>query len=648
MMQLKALFVGAALLSAATLCAQAPSAQAPSAPARDVILTGEVEAADAQLIIVPPSQNSPVVIRYFVPEGQAVKKGDVVLRIDGSQQQSALLIQQQLEQAKARAAKDIGLLQVAYIDAEIALAAAQSAMQKAAVDEKLPKQFLSALDFDRYQNEAERTRQDVKQKQQALAAASVGLSNAGADADAEQKKLAIELAYSKSLQARAEVIAQVDGIVVHGFSEWRGRRVDEGESVHVGTEAGRVVSGSRPSIVAYALEADRVYLREQQPVSVFVDALAYQRFDAVISSISPSPETRAVWGQGRYFKVRIDLETGQTANLVPGMSVRVEPRQQALSPVTVAASRGTQVALDGEIGAAIKSAIAPPSIRDIWQYTLVMLAPEGTLVRKGQPVAVFDGKSVRDKLSEKQRKQDEVQKQLRQLELSHAEAEKQSEIATAEARAALEKASRKAAQPAELIKRVDYDKLVIEQKLATGLLRLAEQKQVAQAAARSAERKEKQVELALANEEIAELEKALQQLSVKPGNDGIVIHGQAFNGDKFTTGSQVYQGLAVASVADARTLRVDATVAEADAGLLAIGQSATVRYGNAGASLPAKISALGAVFRRKGRTQPVIVRDVTLSFESGATLPLELKPGLAVQISVALSSSASAAARAAP
>jgi multidrug resistance efflux pump len=616
--------------------AKAQTSRTPSA-GRPVILSGEVQAVGAQSIVVPPSNSSPVVIRFFVPEGASVKKGDVVLRIDvsgGSQNETQ--ITQQLEQARARAAKDISNFRVAVVDAELALATAVATTTKAAVDAKLPKQFVSALDFDRYQNEAKRTAADQVQKQNALSAAKVVLSNAEQDARAEQQKLGIELAFASSVKARSEVIAEVDGVVTHGFSEWRGRRIDEGESAMPGNEAGKVVAGDQREVIAYALEADRVYLQTGQAVALFVDALFGKRLDAEINEISQSPETRAVWGSGRYFRIRIALKPEQALGLVPGMSVRVEPLTQVQAADISTAPKPSSLSLEGEVSARVKSSIAPPAIKDVWQYTLVMLAPEGSLVKKGQPVAIFDGTAVQNNLSEKTRKLDEVQKQLRQLDLSHAEADKQNAIASAEAKANLERAERKADQPAELIKRVDYDKLVIERKLASTTLNLTVQKEALQQLARAAERREKQVELQLLEAEIATLQTAQKQLSVTPANDGIVIHGQAFNGDKFTTGSQVFQGLAVASVADAATLRVDALVPEADADLVRIGQSATIRFGTAGASLNAKVVGIGNVFRRKGRTQPTIVRDLQLDFAEGSRLPAELKPGLAVQITIHL------------
>src|SRR3546814_6025529 len=77
-----------------------------AATAGAVVLTGEVRATDAQVIYTPFSNSSPVVIRFFVPEGEHVKKGEPVLRIDPGQAASQLPeLDAQIEQAQATAAK---------------------------------------------------------------------------------------------------------------------------------------------------------------------------------------------------------------------------------------------------------------------------------------------------------------------------------------------------------------------------------------------------------------------------------------------------------------------------------------------------------------------------------------------------------------
>src|SRR3546814_2260406 len=101
-----------------------------------VVLTGEVRATDAQVIYTPFSNSSPVVIRFFVPEGERVEKGDPVLRIDPGQAASQLPeLDAQIEQAQATAAKTLAELRVAALEAESALVDAQAELETARSEE---------------------------------------------------------------------------------------------------------------------------------------------------------------------------------------------------------------------------------------------------------------------------------------------------------------------------------------------------------------------------------------------------------------------------------------------------------------------------------------------------------------------------------
>ncbi len=51
------------------------------------------------------------------------------------------------------------------------------------------------------------------------------------------KKLQVNLAFTMAQLNQSEVRATHDGVVVHGYSEWRGERYDEGSSAFPGNAA---------------------------------------------------------------------------------------------------------------------------------------------------------------------------------------------------------------------------------------------------------------------------------------------------------------------------------------------------------------------------------------------------------------------------
>ncbi|MCD9028016.1 HlyD family efflux transporter periplasmic adaptor subunit [Luteimonas sp. BDR2-5] len=297
---------------------------AAAAPASAVVLTGEVRVVDAQQLITPQSNMSPVTIRYFVPEGQAVKAGDVVLRIDPGQSATQIPeLEAQIEQTEARIAKELAELEVKAVEAELAVVDIEAELAAAKLDASIPAALIPALDHDRHQGELDRATRETTLKQRELASAREAVQRRREDGRLEVEKLVVQRDYHAALVRTAEVRADRDGIVIHGFNNnWIGGRIDEGATTMPGSKAGEVVSGGAMQVRAWALEPDRRGLRTGQAVQLSFDALPGRRVDGTIRAIAGAPESRSEWGTGRYFTIDIDFD-GKDLALLPGMSVRV-------------------------------------------------------------------------------------------------------------------------------------------------------------------------------------------------------------------------------------------------------------------------------------------------------------------------------------
>jgi len=635
-----AVAVLAAAIAAGVNRAHSSAAPAPTAPVlstddvRPVLLTGEVEALDSQRVFVPPSNSSPIVLRNFVAEGSQVKAGEVVLRIEADGMANLDNLKSELERARARAQKDAANLEVTAIEAEKALASAKAALDKARVDAKLPKEQVGGLKFDSYQAELDRATRDLAIKQEGLQNARQAVLRRKEDGELEAKKSQISLAYQIAQQAQSEVRAERDGVVVHGYSPWHGERLDEGSTAWPGNEAGVVMGDGQMGVTAWVLETDRSYLQEGQQVSLRFDALPAAALIGKVASITGAPQTRTQWGLGRYFRVRIALPENHGLPLVAGMSVLVEPLAQAAAvpaaqPGAIARESAATLSVEGEIASRLTMPVTPPTIPFVWQYKLARLAPEGMMVDAGQPIAVFESSEVANQLVAKQGSLRERESALEKLKLDQAEADRAGLLAQAEAQSNAEKAERKASQPKELIRRVDYDKLVIERAEKTELSRLAKSQYEAQRRARQAERSDLESELAQWRAQIAVLVKGQAALTVLAPRRGLVLYRTNFNGEKFNIGAQVWMGLSVATLADPDQLCVNAKVPEAQAAGLYVGQAARVTVSGARQALPARVSALGRAFHGKSAAQSTVVRDIELQFDAP---PKDLKPGAAVQV----------------
>jgi HlyD family secretion protein len=298
-----------------------PAAAAGAAP---LLFSGEVRAVKAEGIYVPQSNISPVVLRYYVPDGTQVKAGDVLVRIDpGGSAAQIRSLEAQVEQTRARVAKELAELQVKALDAERALVDTQAALRRAEVDAAIPRAHLSALDHDRYQGERERAGREFALKQAELAAAEEAVQRRRSDGELEIGKLEADRLYHQAQVDNAEQRAASAGTVLHGFDSQRGTRYDEGSSAHNGQRIGEVVASGGMQVRAWVLEPDRAGLREGQAVQLRFDALPAATGAGRIERIAGAPEAKAEWGDGRYFSVDIALADAAPLPLKPGMSVQV-------------------------------------------------------------------------------------------------------------------------------------------------------------------------------------------------------------------------------------------------------------------------------------------------------------------------------------
>jgi multidrug resistance efflux pump len=381
-------------------------------------------------------------------------------------------------------------------------------------------------------------------------------------------------------------------------------------------------------LAVLAAPADRPYLSEGQSVSLRFDALpATAAVTGKVKSITSAPEARASWGLGRYFRIKIALPDGHGLPLVAGMSALVEPHAAKASPP--APPPGDEaLTVEGEIASRGALPVSPPSIPYIWQYKLAQIAPEGTMVEAGQQIAQFESNDVTTRLITQQGTLNEKLRALDKLKLDQTEADRAGELAVAEAQSNADKAERKATMPKELIRRVDYDKLVIERVEKNQLAKLAVTQHQAQMRARHAERAGLQAEIAQQQTQIAALAKGQAALKVVAPRRGLVVYRTGFDGQKFSAGSQVFVGLTVATLADPEQLYVAANVPEALSSRVRVGQAARVTVPGSNQTLNARVVALGRAFHGKSTAQPTIVRDVELQFDGGTR---GLKPGAAVQ-----------------
>ncbi|MGN2245258.1 HlyD family secretion protein [Frateuria sp. GZRR35] len=601
------------------------------------VFSGQVQMADAQGIYTPPSMSSPVVLRYYVPDGAHVGKGDVLLRIDAGPAEAQLRkLKAQLVQTEAKNAKEIAELELKQSDAELALADAQAERDTAALDAAVPRSLISALNYDRYQSEMERTERALAVKHEAAEQAAEAVARRRNDSELELEKQRLSLGFYQDQVTQAEVRATRAGTVIHGFDNvfGNGGRFEEGSSSYPGNKVGEVVGqGDDYTVTAWVLEPDRDGLKVGQAVHLAIDALPGSRAPGHIQAIAGASIERKEWGDGRYFEVAIAFDKGTRLALRPGMSVRVDTDAET-AETAQSVTPDAPLSITGELFAQSSLAISPPAVDGLWQLTVTQMADDGAKVKKGEPLVVFDGSEVTKNLTAKRSELAEKQRKQEQLKLDLADRAREAELATAQARADAEKARRKASVPKDYVAGIEYRKLVVARAKAEQKLRLTIERERIAKQARAAEQRLADAEVAQLSEEVAELKTSLAALTVNAPRDGILLHEAKWNGEKIDNGSQIWRGQSVGEMPDLSTLAVRAALPERELSRVRVGQGVQVRVAGGGRQrLDGTVTSIGNNVHSKSRVEPIPVVDVLIQLQGGQRVGL--KPGQSVQVAIA-------------
>lgn len=289
--------------------------------------------------------------------------------------------------------------------------------------------------------------------------------------------------------------------------------------------------------------------------------------------------------------------------------------------------------IDGEVYARRTAPLMPPAIDRMWRFNITQLAPDGSPVEQGDMVVVFDSSEVARELTGKQSELEAKRRELEKLDLDLAERTRSESLATASARAELEKSQRKTEQPEELVAALEYGKLLEERRRAERRAALAERREVLAAEQRRQERRLTASELAQLEADVARLQASLGALNLPAPRSGVMMHRSNWSGEKFDVGSQVWLGQTVAEIPDADSLAVRAELPERDLLRVAVGTPARVVVEGGGGSVHrGRVAAIGRAVRSKSQVQPIPVLDLEIELDDPAA---KLRPGQSVRVELA-------------
>ena len=298
-----------------------------------IYVNGELRASHSEMLTAPPIGGGALQITHLLHTGTEVKKGDLVMEFDPSEQRYKLdqnrseLMQADQEITKARADAAV----VAAQD-KVALLKARFDVRRAELD-VLKNELVSSIDARKNDLALEQAKrvlaeleQDVKSRS-ASGEATISL----AEEKRNKAKLAMDQAQDNINKMR--VTAPMDGLVAleknegaaggFFFSGMSLPEYHEGDQVEPGRSVGQVIDPKGMELVAKVGELERNNIKEGQLVDLQLDALPGSTFHGTVKTVGGN-NARRFWEDDSSSKFEISVTLATTdAQMRPGLTAHV-------------------------------------------------------------------------------------------------------------------------------------------------------------------------------------------------------------------------------------------------------------------------------------------------------------------------------------
>jgi HlyD family secretion protein len=285
------------------------------------------------------------------------------------------------------------------------------------------------------------------------------------------------------------------------------------------------------------------------------------------------------------------------------------------------------VPVSGTLAAVDAARLSPPPVAGLWEYKIVFLAPEGTMVRRGQPVLGFDTSLLERTLLDKEAERDSAQKQLDKQRADLALARSDGRLHLAEADADRRRAEMAVAVPPELKSRNELAAARADLELAARKSEYQRHRLRLTAAAAAAQLRSLTEQRDRAAARVAEMRVAISRMRVAAPRDGTVVYLPNPNGEKKKVGDSCWRLEQVVEIPDLRRLRADGEIDEADAGRVAAGQGVTLRLdAHPEIAFTGRVAAIKTAVRQ--RAAALAGKVVQIQIDLPRTDPLRMRPGM--------------------
>jgi HlyD family secretion protein len=310
-----------------------------------VYVTGELRASHSEMLLAPPIGGGALQITHLLHTGAPVKKGELVMEFDPSEQHFKLdQNRSELQQAEQEITKAKADAAVVAAQDKVALLKARFDVRRAELDVQ-KNELVSSIDARKNDLALEQAKRVFAELEQDVKSRSV--SNQATILLAEEKRNKAKLAMDQAQGNidKMRVMSPMDGLValekndgaMGGFCCFPGQTFPEyreGDQVQPGRTVGQVVDPKEMELSAKVGELERNNVKEGQSVDIQLDALPGSTFHGTVKTVGGN-NTRRFWEDdtSTKFEVTIKLATADP-RMRPGLTAHIfingDPRKDVL------------------------------------------------------------------------------------------------------------------------------------------------------------------------------------------------------------------------------------------------------------------------------------------------------------------------------
>ena len=285
------------------------------------------------------------------------------------------------------------------------------------------------------------------------------------------------------------------------------------------------------------------------------------------------------------------------------------------------------VEVTGTLKAVVTDLVGPPQLRNMWQFKIAYMAPEGEDVELGTKVLAFDSSELQQRLQREIAERDAAAKRIEKADQELNLQRQQDLLNMANAEARLRKASLKAGSPDELAAARELAQFRLDLELAKKEVTYLEQRLDSSARSAEATLAALRDQLSRAERQVTQTREEIGAMTVHAGRAGTVIYVTNWQDEKMKVGDSCWRGNSVIELPDLTRMKAMGQVHEADAGRIVEGQQVKLRLdAHPEDEFTGRLSSIWRTVQRESwRSEQKVVR---LEIELDETDTRKMRPGM--------------------